>query len=141
MKKARLFVFNVLLALLLAAAYDLAVVERRATSDSLRAAFLATWWASLSIGLAVGAGAVLGPRPALGWKKCVNVQVMIVLTSAAVAFLFWLLPREVRAVDRLVDVELGKRGLRRGSGIGAVLGTAWQIIDVYRKRRRAARST
>ncbi len=140
MKKARLFVFNVLLALLVAAAYDLAVVERRATAEGLETAFRATWWAALSIGLSVAAGAVLGPRPVLGWKRCVRVQVVIVLTSALFAFLLSLLPREITSVDRLVEEELAKRGLRLGSGIGAIVGTAYQIIDVYLQRRRAARA-
>jgi hypothetical protein len=138
-KKLGLFVFNVLLAVWLAGLYTWAVVERRPTSDALEAAFATSWWAGLTVGLSVAAGAVLGPRPVLGWKKCIRVQVLIVLSSALFALLMWLLPRELTEMDRVVEQELAKRGLRLGSGIGAALMTAYQVIDVYLKRRRAAR--
>ena len=139
MRKLGLFTFNVLLAVGLAGLYTWAVVERHPTVDAVEAAFATSWWAGLTVGLSVAAGAVLGPRPVLGWKKCVQVQVLIVASSALFALLLWLLPRELTEMDRVVEQEMAKRGLRLGSGIGAALMTTYQIIDVYLKRRRAAR--
>jgi len=137
MKRVRIFLFNVALAVLLAGLYAWAVVERR--WDGLETAFATTWWAGMTVGLTVGAGATLGPRPALGWKKCASTQFWIVVTSGLFALLTWLLPRELQEVDRVVEEELTRRGLRLGSGIGAIVGTVVQIIQVYVTRRRAAR--
>jgi len=129
--------FNAALAVLLAGLYALLVVERR--WEGLETAFRTTWWAGLTVGLAVGAGATLGPRPVLGYKKCLSTQFWIVVTSGLFALLLWLLPREVTEMDRVVEEELARRGLRLGSGIGAIVGTVVQIIQVYVTRRRAAR--
>lgn len=136
MKRPGLFVFNVALALALGTLYTLLVVER---AWAPAAAWRHIWWASLLVGLAVAVGATFGPRPALGWKKSLTTQVWIVLSSALFALLLWLLPRELTAVDRLMEAELEKRGLRTGSGIGAAVGTAVQMVQVYFTRRRAAR--
>jgi hypothetical protein len=137
MKRARIFIFNAVLAVVLAWLYAWLVVERR--WDRLETAFLTTWWAGLTVGLSIGAGATLGPRPVLGYKKCVKTQFWVVVTSGATALLLSLLSREIGEVDRVVHDELARRGLRLSSGLGAIVGTVWQIIQVYRSRRRAAR--
>ena len=137
MKRTRIFIFNAVLAVVLAGLYALLVVERR--WDRLETAFVTTWWAGLTVGLSVGAGATLGPRPVLGYKKCLKTQFWIVATSGLFALLLWLLPREITEMDRVVEEELARRGLRLGSGIGAIVGTVVQIIQVYVTRRRAAR--
>ena len=137
MKKFRLLAFNVVLAIALAALYAWAVVERR--WDGWEPALLSTWWAGMIVGLSVGAGATIGPRPLLGWKKCVKTQVLIVVTSAVFAFLLGLLPREVVEMEHALEAEAARRGLRLRSGIGAIVGTVVQIIQVYVTRRRAAR--
>ncbi|HEX7896449.1 MAG TPA: hypothetical protein VF950_01620 [Planctomycetota bacterium] len=134
MKRRPLFVFNVALAVLLAGLYARAVVE-----PSWEAAFRTTWWAGLIVGLSVAVGATVGPRPALGWKKCVSTQVWIVITSALFALAMTLLPKEVVEVERGLEEEIARRGLRASSGIGAIVGTVVQIIQVYVTRRRAAR--
>lgn len=139
MKKFGLFCFNVGLAVVLAALYAWALVERRA--DGWEAALRSTWWAGLVVGCSVGAGAALGPRPVLGWKKCLSTQVWIVITSAVFAFLLGLLPREVVDMEKALEAEAARRGLRLRSGIGAAVGTVWQTIQVYLSRRRAARRT
>ena len=134
MKRRPLFVFNVALAVLLAGFYARAVVEK-----SWEAAFRGTWWAGLIVGLSVAVGATVGPRPALGWKKCVSTQVWIVITSALFALALSFVPREVVEMERGLEEEIARRGLRLGSGIGAVVGTVVQVIQVYVTRRRAAR--
>lgn len=137
MKRAPLFFFNVGLSVVLAWLYALAVVER--SWDGAERAFMSTWWAGLIVGLSVAAGATLGPRPALGWKRCVSTQVWIVVTSGLFAFLLGLLPREVVEMEHALAKEAARRGLRLHSGIGAAVGTAVQVIQVYWARRRAAR--
>lgn len=134
MKRRPLFVFNVALAMLLAGLYARAVVEK-----SWEAAFRTTWWAGLIVGLSVAIGATVGPRPALGWKKCVSTQVWIVISSALFALAMTFVPREVVEMERGLEEEIARRGLRTGSGIGAIVGTIVQVIQVYLARRRAAR--
>lgn len=138
MKRHPLFWFNVLLGVACATAYALALRWEGVDEGALRAAFLGTWWAGLSVGLAIAAGSTLGPRPALPWKRCVRVHLMVVLTSALGALLAWLLPKPWQAVDRVVEEEMTRRGLSLGSGIGAAVGTGIQIVQVYLARRRAS---
>lgn len=134
MKKLGLVAFNILLAVGLAAIYARVVVE-----TSWEGALRSSWWAGALGGATVGAGAALGPRPVLGWKKCVNTQIWIVLTSAFFVLVLSLLPREMKAMDVALEAEMERRGLRWSSGLGAAVGTAVQILQVYFSRRRAAR--
>lgn len=134
MKRRPLFVFNVALAMLLAGLYARAVVE-----PTWEAAFRSSWWTGLVVGLSVAIGAVIGPRPALGWKKCVVTQIWIVITSALFALALSYLPKDVVEMERGLEDEMARRGLRVGSGLGAIVGTIIQVVQVYRARRRAAR--
>jgi hypothetical protein len=133
-KRRPLFVFNVALAMLLAVAYARVVVE-----PTWEAAFRSSWWTGLLVGLSVAIGAIIGPRPALGWKKCVSTQVWIVITSALFALALAFVPKEVMDMERGLEEEIARRGLRTGSGLGAIVGTIVQMIQVYLTRRRAAR--
>jgi hypothetical protein len=133
-KKLGLITFNILLAVALAALYARIVVE-----PTWEAAALSSWWAGLLAGATVGAGAALGPRPVLGWKKCVHTQIWIVLTSALFVLVLGLLPNELKAMDVALEAEMERRGLRWSSGLGAAVGTVIQILQVYFSRRRAAR--
>ena len=40
---------------------------------------------------------------------------------------------------RVIDEALAERGILRGSGVGLIIGTAWQFVQIYFKRRKAAR--
>jgi hypothetical protein len=139
MKRFPLFCLNVALAVVLATAYALVLRWEGVDGETIRWAFLGAWWGGLLVGLAVAIGATVGPRPALPWKKCVKVQVLIVLTTAAGAFLAWLLPKPFSEMDRVMEEQMTRRGLSWGSGIGAAVGTIIQMVQVYFARRRAAR--
>ncbi len=139
MRRFPLFWFNAGMGLAFGTAYTAALRGEGPGVEALREAFLASWWAGALAGLSVGAGATLGPRPALPWRKCVWVQVLIVAASAAGALVAWLLPGPAAELDRLVKEEMTRRGLALGSGIGAAVGTAIQMVQVYFDRRRAAR--
>lgn len=139
MRRFPLFWFNVGLGVALATGYSLALRWKGVDEGTIREAFLASWWAGLIVGLAVAVGATVGPRPALPWKKCVRVHLTIVATSALGALLAWLLPKPWAEADRIVEEEMTRRGLSLGSGIGAFVGTAVQMVQVYVARRRAAR--
>ena len=139
MKRFPLFWLNVALGVVLATAYALVLRWEGVGEEAIRKAFLGAAWAGLLVGAAVAVGATFGPRPALGWKKCVRMQILIVLTSAAGALLAWLLPKPWAEMDRVMEEQMTRRGLSWGSGIGAAVGTVIEMVKVYFSRRRAAR--
>ena len=140
MAQIGIILFNAALATAAATAFALGVGGLGADVPGLRAAFLASWWAGLSVGLTVGAGAALGPRPPLGLPKCMLAQGTILLTSAVGAWIGGHFHREIMEVGRAVDGFFVSRGVVLGSWVGAVTGTALEIMHVYRMRRREVRA-
>ena len=139
MKRPALVAFNVGLGVAFATAYALVAARRGWSTELLERTLKENALAGVIVGGAVGLGAALGPRPALGWKKCIPIQLGVVVSTALGALIAWLLPREVSAVDHAVRDEMMRHGVRVGSGIGAAVGTVVQVIQVYFKRRRASR--
>ena len=139
MKRSTLVAFNVALGVAFATAYALLAARRGWSADVLERTLRENALAGVVIGGAIGLGAALGPRPALGWKKCIPIQLGVVVSTAVGALVAWLLPREVEAVDHVVRDEMTRHGIRVGAGIGAAVGTLIQMIQVYFKRRRASR--
>lgn len=138
MKRPWIFAVNPPLGVAFATLYTFLAAWRGFDAPALEAAFEVSWWAGLLVGLAIGAGATFGPRPPLGWKKCVTAQAGVVVSSAIFALLWFLLPKEMTEIDRAVETELTRRGIQASSGIGAAVGTAIQMVQVYFTRRRAA---
>lgn len=139
MKRSSLVAFNVVLGVALASLYALVCERRGWSGDVLERTLRENALAGILMGGAIGLGAALGPRPALGWKKCLPIQLGVVATTALGALVAWLLPREVSAVDAAMRDEMTRHGLRVGSGIGAAVGTVIQMVQVYIRRRRASR--
>lgn len=139
MKRPALVAFNVVLGVGFATAYALVAERRGWSAELLERTLKENALAGILVGGAIGLGAALGPRPALGWKKCIPLQLGVVLSTALGALVAWLLPREVEAVDHAVRDEMTRHGLRVGAGIGAAVGTLIQVVQVYFSRRRASR--
>jgi len=140
-KRPSLVAFNVVLGVTLATLYALVWARRGWSADVLERTLRENALAGILMGGAIGLGAALGPRPALGWSQCIPIQLGVVATTALGALVAWLLPREVSAVDAAMRDEMMRHGLRVGSGIGAAVGTAIQMVQVYFRRRRAGRRT
>lgn len=132
MNRKAVFILNVALGMAASTAFALAC--SRAAMD-LGAAFLTAWWAGFGVGVTVAAGATLGPRPPLGILKCAFAQGVIVATSALGAYLGSLFPQEVATAEEALRTLLAQRGIALGAGIGAAIGTALEIVHVYRMRR------
>lgn len=139
MKRPPLVAFNVGLGVALATAYALVAAGQGWSAEILERTLKENAVAGVLVGGAIGLGATLGRRPALGWKKCIPIHLGVVVSTALGAFVAWLLPREVSAVDAAVRDEMMRHGIRVGSGIGAAAGTLVQVVQVYVRRRRAGR--
>ena len=135
MRRFGLFCFNVLLAVGGATIYAWVVRWDGMNAEAWGRALKEGGSAGFLAGLTVGLGATLGPRPALPAKKCVWAQIMIAVTSLIGGFIAYLFPQ----VRNAIDEALAERGILRGSGIGLVIGTLYQFVEIYVKRRRASR--
>jgi hypothetical protein len=113
-------------------------VHRDWTLSGLEAAFRDCWWTSLLAGLGIGLGATVGPRPRLTWKQTVGSHAGVIVGSAAVALLWWALPQEMGEADRVLHEEMLRHRINVSSWIGAGIGLAIQMVQVYFTRRRAA---
>lgn len=136
MRRLKLIAFNLVLALVLAAAYTVVLLGGGVTEETIRLAVRASWWSGLIVGGAIAAGAALGPRPPLGWLKCIPIQLAVVVSSAIGAYIGSLFPEEMALAEATVQGALASRGIVIGSWIGAALGTVGQVIQTYRRRRR-----
>ena len=129
-------VFNATLGTALAVAYHLVVHGAAFDEVFVLEALRESGWAGLAVGVAIGLGATVGARPQLGWKRCIPIQLGVVLSSALGALLWWTFPGEMAAVDETLRAEATKQGIQVGSGVGAVVGTVIQVVQVYFRRRR-----
>jgi hypothetical protein len=139
MKKPGLIAFNVAVAVGGATAYAWLVRRDGWTEQALLRALLEGGSAGFLAGIGVGLGATLGPRPVLGWKRCVNAQIGMAVSSLVGALVHALFPKEWAVLESGVAEKLRERGILVGSGIGLAIGTAIQMVQIYFKRRRARR--
>jgi hypothetical protein len=137
-KRFGLFGFNVILGASAAMAVGLLLRRAAVNLASIEGAFLQFGIAGLVVGATVGIGATVGPRPALNPLKCAFAQAVVALSSGVGGFLGGLFPQVFPAADQAVRDALASRGIVIGSWFGAVAGTIFEIIHVYRMRRRAA---
>lgn len=136
-RRGNILIFNVVLGVSFALLLTFAARRASPNLQSLRHAFVGMGCAGLLVGLTVGAGATVGPRPPLPYGKCLWAHVMIVVSSVIAGVLASLLPREFQA-DQMIADFLDAKGIALGSGIGAAAATVIQVIQVYRKRRKKA---
>ena len=137
MTRWTLLLLNLLLGPLFSTAYTWVVhgdYALRAFEPALRDA----WWTGLLAGVGIGLGATLGKRPRLGWKQCVKAHAGVIAGSAAVALLWWAMPKEMGEADRVLHEEMLRHRINVSSWIGAGIGLAIQMVQVYFTRRRAA---
>jgi hypothetical protein len=139
MRSFGLVCFNVLLAVGGATVYAWIVRSDGMTAEAWRRAILEGGSAGFLSGLIVGLGATIGPRPTLQTKKCVHAQIGNALSSLAGGLIAYLFPRLWTAFNTHIDEALLERGILRGSGIGLIVGTLVQFVQIYFKRRRAGR--
>jgi hypothetical protein len=137
MTHSTILLLNVALGPLLGTAYAW-ILHGDYTAPGLESAFRDAWWTGLLAGTAIGLGATLGSRPRLSWKQSLKAQVGVILGSAAVALLWWALPKEMEEADRVLHDEMLRRHLNVSSWIGAGVGLLIQMMQVYFTRRRAA---
>ncbi len=137
MRRFGIFTFSVLAGAAAATLFVLAARRAGVHLEAVREAFLVAWWAGAAVGITVGAGAVLGPRPPLPPEKCLLSMARITIGTLAGGLLGSLIPAEFSAPDRALADLLARRGIALGSGIGAVAVTLLEMINVYRARRRA----
>jgi hypothetical protein len=140
MRRFGLFCFNVLLAVTGATIYAWLVRREGMNLEAWRQALTEGGSAGFLSGLTVGLGATVGPRPALSTKKCIKAQAGIAFSSLMGGLIAYLFPRIWAHYNAVIDGALAERGILRGSGIGLAIGTAWQFIQIYLKRRRSSRS-
>jgi hypothetical protein len=138
-KKLGLILFNIIVAVGGATVYAWLVRRDGLNQDAVRRALLEGGSAGFLAGLTIGLGATLGPRPVLGVRKCLKAQLSMAVSSLAGALLVQLFPKQWSEIDRVVEGELRERGLLLGSGVGLVVGTVAQIVQIYFTRRRKAR--
>jgi hypothetical protein len=139
MHRFGLFCFNVLLAVAGATAYAWAVRRDGMNAEAWRRALLEGGSAGFLAGVTVGLGATLGSRPALPVKKCIWAQAAMAVSSLVGGLIAYLFPRVYTQFYGAIDEALAERGILRGSGIGLTIGTVWQFIQIYFKRRRSSR--
>ncbi len=138
-KRVGLILFNVVLAVGGATIYAWLVRRDGWNEAALRQALLEGGSAGFLAGLTVGLGATLGSRPVLGAKRCCRAQIGMAVSSLVGALVVHLFPREWSELDRVVVESLRERGILAGSGVGLVVGTVIQMIQIYFKRRRSSR--
>ena len=139
MRRFGLFCSNVLLAVSGATVYAWLVRWDGMNADAWRRAFLEGGSAGLVPGLTVGLGATLGPRPALSKKKCLECLAHIAATSLIGGLIAYLFPRLWTEANHVIDEALAERGILRGSGIGMLIGSAIEFVQIYFKRRKSSR--
>ena len=138
MRRFGLFCFNVLLGAAAATACGMLLRRLPFELRSIGTAFLQFGIAGLLVGATVGIGAGVGPRPPLRPSRCAFAQAMVALSSGIGGFVGSYFPHVFAAADRAVHEALEDRGIIVGSWFGAAAGTIFEIIHVYRMRRRAA---
>ena len=138
MRRFGIFCFNVLLGVAAGTGCGLLVRHLALDLRSIGIAFLQFGIAGIVVGTTVGIGAVVGPRPPLRPSRCVFAQAVAAVSSGIGGFIGSCFPVVFAAADRAVHEALEVRGIVVGSWFGAALGTAFEIIHVYRMRRRAA---
>lgn len=134
MRRFGLLCFNVLLAVGGATIYAWLVRRDGWTADAWLRAAKEGGAAGFLAGATVGLGAILGPRPALPARKCVWAQMGIAASSLFGGLIAYMFPQ----VNGAIDEALAEKGILRGSGIGLIIGTAIQFVQIYIKRRKAA---
>lgn len=139
MRKFGLLCFNVVLAIGGATVYAWVVRNDGMNEAAWRRAIFEGGSAGFLSGLIVGLGATVGPRPILPTKKCVKAQAVNAITSVAGGVIAYLFPRLWTEVNIQFDEALRERGILRGSGLGLVIGTLWQFVEIYFSRRKASR--
>src|SRR5690348_14825041 len=139
MRKFGLICFNVLLAIGGATVYAWLVRNDGMNAEAWRRAILEGGSAGFLSGLIVGLGATVGPRPTLPTRKCIKAQAVNAAVSLAFGLVTYLFPRLWTEVNIQFDEALRERGILRGSGLGLVISTVWQFIEIYFSRRKASR--
>ena len=138
MRSFGLICLNVLLAVGGATVYAWFVRNDGMNTDAWGRAALEGGSAGFLSGLLVGLGATLGPRPVLPTKKCIYAQIGNAISSLIGGLVAYLFPRLWTQMNIQLDQALAERGILRGSGIGLLIGTAWQFVQIYFKRRRSS---
>jgi len=139
MRSFGLICFNVLLAVGGATLYAWIVRRDGMTAEAWRRAVVEGGSAGFLSGLIVGLGATFGPRPTLPTQKCIYAQMGNALSSLAGGLIAYLFPKIWTQVNTHIDEALLERGILRGSGIGLIVGTSIQFVQIYFKRRKASR--
>ena len=139
MHRFGLFCFNVVLAVGGATVYAWAVRRDGMNQEAWLRALLEGGSAGFLAGVSVGLGATLGPRPPLPARKCILAQIGIAVSSLAGGLIAFFFPRVWTSFNGVIDEALAERGILRGSGVGFIVGTAIQFVQIYIKRRRSSR--
>jgi hypothetical protein len=139
MRKFGLICFNVLLAVGGATVYAWVVRNDGMNAEAWHRAIVEGGSAGFLSGLIVGLGATVGPRPMLPTKKCVYAQAMNAASSLAFGLIAYLFPRLWTEMNIHLDEALRERGILRASGLGLVISTLWQFVEIYFKRRKPGR--
>jgi hypothetical protein len=139
MRRFGLFCFNVVVAVGGATVYAWIVRDDGNNAEAWTRALIEGGSAGLLSGVAVGLGATLGPRPALPTKKCIAALVGVAVSSLVGGLIAYLFPKIYHDVNFAVDEALRERGILRASGVGMVIGTVVQFVQIYFKRRKASR--
>jgi hypothetical protein len=136
MRRCGIFVFNLLLGAGMTTVLGMLFRRLPMSVNSFGTAFLQFGLAGLVVGATVGVGAVMGPRPPLGWARSILAQALVAATSAVGGLIGGLFPRAFQAAHEVAHQALEDRGIIVGSWVGALAGAALEIIHVYRMRRR-----
>lgn len=139
MRSFGLICFNVLLAVAGATVYAWFVRDDGMNPEAWRRAAIEGGSAGFLSGLIVGLGATLGPRPVLHTSKCIAAQIGNAVTSLIGGLIAYYFPRHWNQVNHDIDEALREQGILRGSGIGLLIGTAWNFFQIYFKRRKPSR--
>jgi len=139
MRSFGLVCFNVVVAVGGATVYAWIVRSDGMNPEAWRRALLEGGSAGFLSGLIVGLGATVGPRPKLPTKKCLYAQMGNALSSLAGGLIAYVFPKLWTEFNAHIDQALLERGILRGSGIGLILGTLFQFVEIYFKRRRPSR--
>jgi hypothetical protein len=141
MRRFGLILSNTLFGVSVAMAFGLLLWHLPLNVSSLGRAFLDFGLTGLLVGTTVGIGATVGPRALLTPSRCLLAQAVVAISSGVGGFIGSLFPHVVSSVDHAVHNALADRGILVGSWLGAALGTALEIVHVYRMRRRESRTT
>lgn len=139
MHRFGLFCFNVLLAVAGATVYAWAVRRDGMNAEAWQRAIIEGGSAGFLAGFTVGLGATLGSRPPLPAKKCIYAQIGIAISSLVGGLLAFCFPGVWKSFNGAIDEALAERGILRGSGVGLLVGTAIQFVQIYIKRRKSSR--